>query len=135
MVGVGGGDQRVEDGGVEGRRAVVVGGVALDEVAGPDGVDPFNDDEADVTGKPRSGFGGVTEMAICMGTTPPEEVGSEELLDDEVGLDLFLGSLVLAISSLSCPLSPPRSSHCSQTQGTKSLSTRKSDSSRLYQNS
>ena len=47
MVGVGGGDQRVEDGGVEGRRVGVVGGAALDEVAGPDGVDPFNDDEAE----------------------------------------------------------------------------------------
>ena len=70
----------------------------------------------------RLGLGGVTSMKIlsgvedppergeamlnCIGTTPPEVGGTEEPLDDEVGLDLLLGSLSLVVSSLSCPLSP-----------------------------
>jgi hypothetical protein len=51
--GLGGGDQRVGDGGVEDRGADVVGGAALDEVAGSNREGSFNDEEAAVAGRPR----------------------------------------------------------------------------------
>ena len=50
----------------------------------------------------------MTALVICMGTTPPVVGRAEELLGDEVGLDLLLGSLLFIVSSLSCPLSPPQ---------------------------
>lgn len=43
----------------------------------------------------------VADVASCMGTTPPVVGGAAEVLDDEVGLDLLLGSLALEVSSLS----------------------------------
>ena len=87
-----------------------------------DGGDPCSDIGTTLECIRRLGLGGVTLMKIlsgvedppergeaelnCIGTTPPEVVGTEEQLDDEVGLGLLLGSLSLAVSSLSCPLSP-----------------------------
>lgn len=115
---------------------------AIDDKAGDvvvDGEDPFSDVEAAFVGRqsirvrrcdgnedlirrrrpppPERGL----DVASCMSITPPESS------DNEVGVGLLLGSLALTVSSLSCPLSPPGSSPCSQTRGTKSGPTRKSD--------
>ena len=51
--GLGGGDQQVEGGGVEGRGSDVVGEAALDEVSDPEEEDPLNGDGAAKAGKPR----------------------------------------------------------------------------------